>query len=143
MSTEKVEEARRLAYRAHKGQVDKAGRPYTEHLEYVAAHVETDAEKCVAYLHDVMEDTDYPPEEIEAVFGPEIYQAVYTMTHRSGEDYFDYVRRVSQNPLARRVKLADLTNNMMLERLPAVTEADRNRARKYQKAYDILSDMRE
>ncbi|MCD8088486.1 MAG: HD domain-containing protein [Oscillospiraceae bacterium] len=141
MSTEKVEKARKIAYQAHEGQVDKAGKPYTEHLEFVASHVETEAEKCVAYLHDVLEDTDYPPENIETIFGQEIYQAVCTMTHQNGEDYFDYVRRVSQNPIARRVKMADLTNNMMVERLPTVTEADILRVRKYQKAYDMLRNM--
>ncbi|MCD8323251.1 MAG: HD domain-containing protein [Oscillospiraceae bacterium] len=141
MSTEKVEEARKIAYQAHRGQVDKAGKPYTEHLEFVASQVETEAEKCVAYLHDVLEDTDYPPENIKTIFGQEIYQAVCTMTHWNGEDYFDYVHRVSQNPIARKVKMADLTNNMMVERLPTVTEADMIRVRKYQKAYDILRDV--
>ncbi|MCD8145464.1 MAG: HD domain-containing protein [Oscillospiraceae bacterium] len=96
-----VEQAKAIVWEAHQGQVDKAGKPYTEHLEFVAAHVETEAEKCVAYLHDVLEDTDYPPENIKATFGTEIYQAVCTMTHRDDEDYFDYVRRVSRNPLAR------------------------------------------
>ncbi len=120
--------------------MDKAGKPYTEHLEFVAAHVGTEAEKCVAYLHDVLEDTDYPPENIRATFGAEIYQAVCTMTHRDGEDYFDYVRRVSRNPLARAVKMADLTNNMMLDRLPVVSEKDIRRVEKYQRAYKILAD---
>ncbi len=138
--TDKVALARSVAYKAHTGQVDKAGKPYMEHLEFVAAHVDTEDEKCVAYLHDTLEDTDYPPEEIRELFGDVIFQAVQTMTHRKGEDYFDYVRRVSKNPIARNVKKADLTNNMMLERLPVVTEKDLKRVEKYKRAYKMLEE---
>ncbi len=135
-----VDKAKEIAYQAHKGQTDKAGKPYTEHLEFVAAHVEGEREKCVAYLHDVLEDTDYAPEKIKEIFGQEIFDAVCAMTHRKDEDYFDYVRRAAQNPIAIKVKEADLKNNMMLERLPKVTEKELERIEKYKKAYEILKN---
>ncbi len=130
--------AREIAYFAHGDQTDKAGRPYSEHFEFVAAHVSSEKEKCVAYLHDVLEDTDYPEEDLRREFGEEIFAAVTTMTHRKDEPYFDYIQRVVKNPISRAVKMADLTHNMMLERLPVVTEKDLRRLDKYREAYRML-----
>ena len=116
---------------SHEGQVDKAGVEYIKHPDFVAEHVETDAEKIVAYLHDILEDTDCPSETIRKMFGDEILEAVVAMTHINGEDYFDYVRRAAQNPISRNVKKADLTHNMMIERIPHPTQKDYERLEKY------------
>jgi len=107
-----VVKAKSIAFQAHAGQTDRAGKPYTDHLEFVAANVSSDEAKCVAYLHDVLEDTDYPPEKIKTIFGDAIFSAVYAMTRQKEESYSDYIRRVAENPLAARVKIADLTHNM-------------------------------
>ncbi len=133
-----IDKAREIAYEAHKGQVDKAGKPYTEHLEFVAGRVTTEQEKCVAYLHDVLEDTDFPEEVLKKTFPAEIFEAVKAMTHSEGEPYFTYIERISHNAIATSVKRADLTNNMMLERLPQVTAKDLERVEKYKKAYEML-----
>ena len=124
---------------AHAGQVDKAGRDYIEHPRFVASQVDGENEKIVAWLHDTVEDTGVTIELIEKLFGEEIAAAVEHMTHRKGEDYMAYIRRVSADPISRAVKLADLKHNMDLSRLPEITDADRERVEKYQRAMEILS----
>ena len=130
--------AEALAAYAHAGQLDKAGRPYIDHPRAVAAGVETDLEKTVAYLHDVLEDTFVTESTIRNLFGDTVADAVAALTRRPEEDYEDYVRRLGENPLARRVKLADLRHNMDLSRLPQITEQDRLRCEKYRRAMTYL-----
>ena len=139
-----VEKAFHIAKAAHEGQYDKGSRPYIEHPMHVAENVKSDAAKAVAYLHDVIEDTKGQPNEItaddlrEAGIPEEVVIAVVAMTHEEGEDYFDYVRRLKENSIAREVKLADLSHNMDRSRIPDFSENDEKRLAKYEKAKKIL-----
>ncbi len=140
MSQEEI--ARRIAIAAHEGQVDKAGRPYELHPRYVADHVTSDDAKAVAWLHDVLEDTDETPAGLLAAgVSPRVVRAVQAMTRRAGEDYISYVRRVSTDEIARVVKLADLAHNTDLSRLPVVRRADLARTHTYARARRILIDV--
>jgi (p)ppGpp synthase/HD superfamily hydrolase len=129
-----------IAARAHAGQTDKAGRPYMEHVLAVVAGVETDDEKTVAALHDVLEDCpDWTPERlIEEGIPAALVSSVLVLTKRPGESYSDFVERVKADPIARRVKIADLTHNMDLTRLAAVSDADHARLEKYRRALAAL-----
>ena len=130
-----------LAKAAHAGQVDKSGVDYIEHPVTVASFVETDTQKAVALLHDVLEDTDVTEDELRSLFGDEITDAVVTMTHPEGMPYMEYIARIAENPLARSVKMADLRHNMDLGRLRKVTERDLKRVReKYEPAMEYLKD---
>lgn len=130
-----LEKARKIAETAHAGQVDKGGQPYILHPLWVAERCETAEEKIVALLHDVIEDTDRTVEDLrQEGFSETVLQAVACLTHREGESYMDYVERVCRNPLAARVKLADLSDNMDLSRIPHPTEKDLARVEKYKKA---------
>jgi len=136
---QKMDIAKTIAERLHKDQVDKLGVPYIRHIEEVVEGVTTEEEKIVAYLHDVVEDTDYPHVLIYLHFGKAVADAVYAITKRKGEPLVDYYERVRNNPLALKVKLADLHDNsseIRLQRLDADTQK-RLRA-KYQKAYLYL-----
>jgi (p)ppGpp synthase/HD superfamily hydrolase len=135
-----VQLARDIAEKAHAGQFDKAGEPYFKHPLFVASLLESDDEKAVAFLHDVIEDTAVTIEELSTVFPPHIVEAVRTLTRKSTENYADYILRVKQNQLATAVKLADLTHNMDLNRIIAPTEVDLARIEKYKKAYSILTE---
>jgi (p)ppGpp synthase/HD superfamily hydrolase len=132
--------ARELAEKAHIGQFDKAGEPYFKHPAFVASLLESDDEKTVAYLHDVIEDTDVTVEDLSAVFPPHIVEAVSTLTKKDIEKYADYILRIKKNHLATVVKLADLTHNMDLSRIVTPTTDDLVRVEKYKKAYSILAD---
>lgn len=127
-----------LAKRAHSGQVDKAGVDYINHPVAVSDRVYSEKEKTVALLHDVVEDTGITIECLRTLFDNKIVNAVEFLTRKSGESYNAYIRRVAQNPIARHVKIADLSHNMELSRLPVVTEADIKRNEKYRKAMDFL-----
>ena len=137
-----VKKAERIAREAHAGQADKSGKPYIGHVERVAARVKSDDEKCVAWLHDVLEDTNVLPEaEMRREFGDAITDGVLSVTHRDGESYGEFVRRAGANPLGRAVKIADLIDNSNLSRLEVVTLTDVQRQRKYNDALMYLLSM--
>jgi len=101
-----------IATQAHKGQVDKLGRPYLEHCQRVSKAVDALDEKIVAYLHDVVEKSDWSFDMLRgAGFGPHILTAVDALTRRQGEREESFVRRAIADPLARAVKRADLIDN--------------------------------
>ena len=140
MKQSQSEKAYEVAKKAHLGQVDKAGEDYIKHPEKVASFVKTDEEKAVAYLHDVIEDTELTLEDLsEYGFSKEVIEAVDIITKKRGEDYQSYLNSVKENKLARAVKLADLRHNSDLTRLIKVTEKDIKRKEKYQKAIDFLN----
>ena len=134
-----VERAKALAYRAHAGQVDKAGRPYIEHVARVAAAVSNDSDaEAVAWLHDVKEDCAWFASEVDKQFPMEIVWPVDLLDRTGTPEHF-YYARIKKNPLALRVKLADIADNADESRLALLDEktADRLR-RKYSKALEAL-----
>ena len=135
-----VDLALSIARKAHEGQLDKAGVDYIEHPIYVASQVDTEEEKAVALLHDVIEDSPVSAEELLQAGLPEtVVTAVQVLTKKKEQDYQTYLETVKKNPLARVVKLADLKHNSDLSRLSSITEKDRERWKKYKKAIDFLS----
>ena len=140
MKQSQSEKAYEIAKKAHLGQIDKAGEDYIKHPEKVASFVNSDEEKAVAYLHDVIEDTELTLEDLrEYGFSEEVLEAVDVITKKKGQDYQTYLNSVKENKLARVVKLADLRHNSDLTRLINITEKDIERKEKYQKAVDFLN----
>jgi (p)ppGpp synthase/HD superfamily hydrolase len=136
-----VERAKALAYRAHAGQVDKAGRPYIEHVARVAAAVSDDRVcEAVAWLHDVVEDNPVAGADV-AEFPFCVELAVLTLT-RMPRYYIEraYYHYILLNPIALRVKLADIADNANEERLALLDPKTANRLReKYRKALEALT----
>lgn len=92
-------------------------------------------------LHDVIEDSNHTPGELsQAGFPDEVVRAVRALTRDPHMHYLDYVARLRQNPIARRVKLADLIHNSDLNRLGYVSHQDRRRVLKYRMAQAVLED---
>ena len=139
MST--LERAIQIATEAHKGQFDKAGREYTGHPIRVMEMGKTEDEKIVGVLHDVIEDTDWTFERLEAEgFSQEVINALRCVTKTSeNENYDEFIDRVKKNPLAASVKINDLTDNMDIRRLPYLSDKDVKRLKKYLKAYKRLT----
>lgn len=134
----KLEQAIQLATQLHAGQVDKAGEDYIKHPLRVMAAVKDETEKIVAVLHDTLEDTEITFTELEATFGTVVADAVQALSKQRGEDYFAFIDRVKQNPIAVKVKIADLQDNSNLSRLPAISGQDLQRVEKYQQALNML-----
>ena len=135
-----LEKCVEFARKAHAGQKDKGGHDYIEHPLRLMAAVAGPEEKITAVLHDVLEDTCYTPGDLKKLLGisDEILDALKLLTHRRGDSYMDYIRKLSGNPLAVAVKLADLEDNMDLSRLGHVTQKDLDRREKYRQAYILL-----
>ncbi len=135
-----VDLALSIARQAHEGQLDKAGVDYIEHPIYVVSQVDTEEEKAVALLHDVIEDSSVTAEELLNAGLPEtVVTAIQILSKKKGQDYQTYLENVKSNPLARVIKLADLKHNSDLSRLPSISAKDRERLKKYKKAMDFLS----
>jgi len=134
-----LERAIEIAARAHAGQVDKAGAPYVLHPIRVMLRVRSPIERMVAVLHDVVEDTDVTIAELEREgFPEEVIAAVEALTRRSSETYEEFVARAAQHPIAKRVKCADLDDNLDPARIANPTERDSERTERYRRAKEFL-----
>lgn len=136
--SEKLEQAIALATQLHQGATDKGGHPYINHPLRVMAAVEGEDDKIAAVLHDAIEDAGLTRERIAELFGIEVANAVEALSRRDGESYSQFIERVATNPIAVRVKTADLKDNMDLSRIPNPGERDYQRNRKYAKALKRL-----
>ena len=130
-----VNEAWSLAVKAHAGQVDKAGRPYIEHVARVALAVEGDDEaEAVAWLHDVLEDCPAHA-HLVLLFPPIIAEAVTDLSRIPGRGDAFYYWNICRNSLALKVKLADIADNSDEARLALLDPDTAARLRiKYAKA---------
>ncbi|MFV0555776.1 MAG: GTP pyrophosphokinase [Lactovum sp.] len=136
-----LQRAIEIAKKAHQDQVDKAGKAYIEHLKTLASHVETEDEKILAYLHDLIEDTSWTLKDLrEEGLAEELILSLDLLTKRQGQDYFIYLKNIKKNQLARTIKLVDLKHNSDLSRLDQVTEKDLKRVEKYKKAMAYLKE---
>ncbi len=131
-----LEQAIALAASAHEGQKDKAGRTYILHPLRVMMKMETDTEMTVAVLHDVVEDCGITLEDLRGRgFPEEVLQALDAVSRRKGESYGKFIERSLLNPLARKVKVADLEDNMDLKRIGNFRWKDGARLQKYHEAW--------
>lgn len=137
--TPMTKKAMKLCFSAHKDQVDKSGLPYVFHPFHLAEQMEDEDTTIVALLHDVVEDTEVTFADLaEMSFSRQVIGAIQAMTHPEGVPYMEYVARLRNNPIARRVKLADLRHNSDLSRLDQVDETALARVRKYRAAIELL-----
>ena len=137
--TPDTKKAMRLMFEAHKEAWDKSGVPYVFHPFHVAEQMDDEISTIVALLHDVVEDTDITLDDLREIGFPEdAITALDYMTHREGVPYMDYVRRIRENPIATKVKLADLAHNSDRSRFDEMTESDYRREEKYREAMKIL-----
>lgn len=134
-----LEKAIRIAVNAHFGQKDRVGAPYILHPLRVMHAMESIDAKIVGILHDVVEDTDITFDDLIAEGIPKhLVITLRLLTHSENLSYEDYIARISENPLAVRVKLADMRDNMDLTRLKKITEEDTQLFEKYVANYRFL-----
>lgn len=133
---------------AHGDQKRVDGSPYWEHPQRVGtrlAELRCSADVIAAgLLHDVIEDTHFDKDGIEARFGERVAALCQILTHLPDEPYDDYVTRVAEDRDAALIKRCDMLDNLdetQLARLPTET-ADRFR-RKYTAGLDILNARRD
>ncbi|WP_338676678.1 HD domain-containing protein [Streptomyces sp. SCSIO 30461] len=125
-------EVESIAREAHAAQLDKAGRPYTEHLQAVADGVRARGgsreQIAAAWLHDAVEDHALSRDWLAAAALPgSVKDMVLALTKNPGEPLADYTRRILATPGALLVKQADLAHNADPARLAVLDEATRDR----------------
>ena len=133
----------RIAAIAHEHQTRSNGEPYFFHSYRVMQAMNSLEEKNVAMLHDVIEDTSWTIEDLRLEgFSETILDAVLLLTHSPDIHYLEYINRISSSPLATKVKLADLRDNMDPHQLLEMKEKDWQRMRKYRQALEKLNGVK-
>ena len=141
--TEMTIKAMKIAYDAHEGQLDYNGVPYIFHPYHLAEQMDDEISCTAALLHDVVEDTSLTFEDLAKTFPEEEMEVVKLLTHDENDDYFDYVRKIKTNPIARKVKLEDLKHNSNTTRCIGADLPQEKLLywkEKYAKAKEILLD---
>ena len=137
---ERIRRAYQTAAEAHRGQVDKSGVEYINHPLTVAAQVDDVSAIIVALLHDTVEDTALTLDELRTKIPltEAEAEALKLLTHDERIPYLDYVAAIKSNPLAKRVKVADLRHNSDLTRINNPSPKDFARVEKYRAALKLL-----
>ncbi len=138
INTKLTKKAMLLAYNAHQNQFDKGGVPYIYHPIHIAEQMNTETECLVALLHDIVEDTNLSFKDLEKEFPKEVIDILKLLTHNKNIDYLEYIKPIKNNPIARKVKIADLIHNSDKTRLNNITQEDITRINKYKKALEYL-----
>ena len=140
--TDLTKKALRIAFDAHKDQVDKAGLPYVFHPFHLAEQMADEVSVCAALLHDVVEDTPLSFGDLEMLgIPPQIMEVVKILTHESNVPYAEYIQKIkgSGNQAAIAVKLADLRHNSDITRLDSPDERVARLLGRYTAAIEYLS----
>jgi (p)ppGpp synthase/HD superfamily hydrolase len=144
--SETLERAIEIAVRAHAGQLyparDGERGPYVLHLFRVMLAVEGWEARTTAVLHDVIEDTPVTAADLREQGIPgRVVEAVVALTHRDEDTYEAYVDALAPNPLAREVKLADLSDNLATNLAMPPTPANEARIARYEAAIARLGGL--
>lgn len=134
-------QALKLAYAAHDGQKDKAGMPYILHPLHLAEQMDDEISTCVALLHDVIEDTDWTIESLSEIFPSSVIDRIRLLTRTKGIPYFEYIQKLGRDPVARKVKLADLAHNSDLSRYDGCSDFDPKSVQSLMQRYALAADM--
>ena len=136
-----TKQAMKLCFEAHKDQVDKTDMPYVFHPFHLAEQMDDEISTVCALLHDVVEDSDTTLDDLRIKeFPDEVIEVLALLTHDENVPYMDYVREIKKNPVATKVKIADLTHNSDLSRMEEseIDERTLKRNEKYAEALRIL-----
>lgn len=132
-----------LATINHAGQIDDAGQPIIMHILRVALKQTHIVCSIAALLHDIVEDTTVTLDGLRDLGVHEtIIDTVDSLTRRENETYTNYIERLADDAWAIPVKIADLTDNMDVSRMPngVVTGKNIDRMRRYRKAFKRLTE---
>ena len=141
--TKLTKKALKLCFEKHKDQVDKTGLPYVFHPFHLAEQMDDEVSTICALLHDVVEDTNTTFEDLENLgFPEEVIDVLKLLTHSENVPYMDYVKNLSQNKTAVKVKKADLKHNSDLTRLDVIDEYAVKRSENYKEALAYLENLK-
>tara|TARA_B100001996_G_scaffold1595_1_gene1469 strand:- start:5714 stop:6169 length:456 start_codon:yes stop_codon:yes gene_type:complete len=130
-----------IAAKIHKGKKGRNHEPALLHPIRVMLIMDDNNSRVVAILHDVVESRKISINELRKIgFNDKILKAVDLLSKRKGEKYFNYIHRLEDNKLARKVKLADLIDNYIRKKqYKFLSKSNKQKIKKYKKAYKILT----
>lgn len=136
-----VKRANILMLLVFKDKVDQNGDTYIRHLNRVAEFMKDDESKIAALLHDLVEDTQFTLDDLKVLrFSEKIIDTIRLLTNDL-KNYDLYMQRLidSDNILAKRIKIADLLDNMNVNRITNPKKKDYERIqKKYLNSYKLL-----
>lgn len=139
-----LESAIRLAAKVHKGQKDRAHKPYILHVMRVMMRGQDLEEQLLGALHDVLERSELTVKDLEEKgIPPRVLKALDHISRRRDEDYIGYIERVALDGLAVRVKLHDLSDKMDIRLMNELGPADLKRYNRQLAAYHKLRKVAE
>ena len=128
-----------IAAQAHQGQKDRYGVNYILHPLRVMLRFESETEMIVAILHDVIEKTEWTLEKLrEQGFNDTVLKAVNLLTRQDEQPYMEYIEKLKGNRIARRVKIADIEDNMNPRRMGTLSDENLEKLARLHKAWIIL-----
>ena len=134
-----LDKAIQIASSAHENQMDKAGEPYILHPLRLMMQFQDENERITAVLHDVVEDSDVTIDQLSRQgFNEEIIDALERLTKKNGESYGNFIDRITSCSLARKIKIADIEDNLNITRLTKLSQTDLERIEKYHNALNTL-----
>ena len=136
-----LQRAIEIALEAHKGALDKGGNLYILHPLRLMLQMDSEEEMIVAILHDVVEDSEkWSFDKLQAEgFSKKIINSLRSITKENeNEDYEKFIDRSIRDKIGRKVKIADISDNLDISRLKEVTDKDILRINKYKKALEKL-----
>lgn len=136
--TDMTKKAINIMFEAHKNQKDKSNTPYVFHPWSIAEKMTNEIETTTALLHDVAEDSTITIKDLEKEFPKEVIDALKLLTHDENIGYYEYIKQISTNELATKVKLQDLKHNSNTDRLNKITKEDEERNKRYKKCIEYL-----
>jgi len=138
-----LEKAIETALKYHKGQIKNGtGEEFILHVLRVMMSMDSEDERISAVLHDIVEKSNCTLEELkEQGFSNKIINTVDALSKRKGEDYSDYIKRVKKDPVAVKVKIADLEDNMDIRNIKDITSIDIEKMNRRKKYYLELKNL--
>ena len=130
-----------IAASAHQDQLDKNGTPYILHPIRMMLEMDSEEQMIATILHDVVEDTEWTLDQLRVEgFSDRIVDLVDLLSRRDTESYDEFIERIRTDPVAEKIKHADLEDNMDLTRLPEITEKDISRLKRSHHHWFILRE---
>ena len=138
--TSLTKKAMKIAFEAHKEQVDKTGMPYIYHPIHLAEQADTEIECVVCLLHDVLEDSNISIDNLEKEFPSEVIELLKLLTRKKAESYMEYIKKIKCNETAVKIKILDIKHNLCEDRLDNMGIKDMIRKEKYKLALKMLEE---
>lgn len=130
-----------FARRALEGQKSENGEPYINHSIRIMDQMDTEMEKTVAILHDVLEDSSCSIYDLKELGMPrEVIDCVEQLTRKNDMTYFEYIDDIATNDICTKIKLAEVDDNQDINRVRKLSFQTYSVEKRCEKVKEILNN---